>query len=275
MGFFDKVKNALGGSKEEKDVTVGPSQLLREAGIDPSGLKFGFGTGTIAVSGTIADESERAKIMEVLSGIAGIDTRRLTRILREQGAQGGAIVAGPGADANHAIELARSFPGMQGMDLAREVTTAEAYSWTEGSWLLDEAAWNETSPERHVVAYDFGVKRNILRMLADRGCRVSVVPAQTPAADALKLAPDGIFLCNGPGDPEPCGYAIEAIRTFIDEGVPMFGICLGHQLLGLAAGARTVKMKFGHHGANHPVQDLANGQVMITSQNHGFAVDED
>jgi carbamoyl-phosphate synthase small subunit len=207
--------------------------------------------------------------------IADIDTRRLTRILREQGAQGGAIVAGPGADANRAIELARSFPGMQGMDLAREVTTAEAYSWTEGSWLLDEAAWNETSPERHVVAYDFGVKRNILRMLADRGCRVSVVPAQTPAADALKLAPDGIFLSNGPGDPEPCGYAIEAIRTFIDEGVPMFGICLGHQLLGLAAGARTVKMKFGHHGANHPVQDLANGQVMITSQNHGFAVDED
>ena len=206
--------------------------------------------------------------------IADIDTRRLTRILREKGAQGGAIVAGVEADADHAIELARSFPGMQGMDLAREVTTAETYAWTEGSWQLDETTWSETTPQRHVVAYDFGVKRNILRMLADRGCRLTVVPAQTPAADALKLAPDGIFLSNGPGDPEPCDYAIDAIRAFIDEAIPMFGICLGHQLLGLAAGARTVKMKFGHHGANHPVQDLASGQVMITSQNHGFAVDE-
>ena len=206
--------------------------------------------------------------------IADIDTRRLTRILREKGAQGGAIVAGVEADADHAIELARSFPGMQGMDLAREVTTAETYAWTEGSWQLDETTWSETPPQRHVVAYDFGVKRNILRMLADRGCRVTVVPAQTPAADAIKLAPDGIFLSNGPGDPEPCDYAIDAIRAFIDEAVPMFGICLGHQLLGLAAGARTVKMKFGHHGANHPVQDLVSGQVMITSQNHGFAVDE-
>ena len=206
--------------------------------------------------------------------IADIDTRRLTRILREKGAQGGAIVAGVEADADHAIELARSFPGMQGMDLAREVTTAETYAWTEGSWQLDETTWSETTPRRHVVAYDFGVKRNILRMLADRGCRVTVVPAQTPAADAMKLAPDGIFLSNGPGDPEPCDYAIDAIRAFIDEAIPMFGICLGHQLLGLAAGARTVKMKFGHHGANHPVQDLASGQVMITSQNHGFAVDE-
>jgi carbamoyl-phosphate synthase small subunit len=207
--------------------------------------------------------------------IADIDTRRLTRILREKGAQGGAIVAGPGAEPDRAIELARSFPGMQGMDLAREVTTARAYPWTEGSWQLDETAWSETPPGRHVVAYDFGVKRNILRMLADRGCRVTVVPAQTPAAEALALAPDGIFLSNGPGDPEPCDYAIEAIRTFLEQGVPLFGICLGHQLLGLAAGAKTVKMKFGHHGANHPVQDLATGQVMITSQNHGFAVDED
>jgi len=206
--------------------------------------------------------------------IADIDTRRLTRILREKGAQGGAIVAGAGADPERAIELARSFPGMQGMDLAREVTTAERYDWTEGSWSLDDTAWAETPVRRHVVAYDFGVKRNILRMLADRGCRVTVVPAQTPAAEALALAPDGIFLSNGPGDPEPCDYAIDAIRTFIDRGVPLFGICLGHQLLGLAAGARTVKMKFGHHGANHPVQDLATGQVMITSQNHGFAVDE-
>ncbi|MEJ2400958.1 MAG: glutamine-hydrolyzing carbamoyl-phosphate synthase small subunit [Xanthomonadales bacterium] len=207
--------------------------------------------------------------------IADIDTRRLTRILREKGAQGGAIVAGDGADEERAIELARSFPGMQGMDLAREVTTAEAYTWAEGSWRLDDAAWNEVASQRHVVAYDFGVKRNILRMLADRGCRVTVVPAQTPAAEALRLGPDGIFLSNGPGDPEPCDYAIDAIRAFLDEGVPMFGICLGHQLLGLAAGARTVKMKFGHHGANHPVQDLASGQVMITSQNHGFAVDEE
>ena len=207
--------------------------------------------------------------------IADIDTRRLTRILREQGAQGGAIVAGVGADADRAIELARSFPGMQGMDLAREVTTAEAYAWSEGSWSLDDTAWRATAAQRHVVAYDFGVKRNILRMLADRGCRVTVVPAQTPAAAALELAPDGIFLSNGPGDPEPCAYAIEAIRAFIDANVPLFGICLGHQLLGLAAGARTVKMKFGHHGANHPVQDLNSGQVMITSQNHGFAVDED
>ena len=207
--------------------------------------------------------------------IADIDTRRLTRILREKGAQGGAIVAGAGADPERAIELSRSFPGMQGMDLAREVTTAERYDWSEGSWSLDDTAWAETPARRHVVAYDFGVKRNILRMLADRGCRVTVVPAQTPAADALALAPDGIFLSNGPGDPEPCDYAIEAIRSFLDRGVPLFGICLGHQLLGLAAGARTVKMKFGHHGANHPVQDLASGQVMITSQNHGFAVDED
>ena len=207
--------------------------------------------------------------------IADIDTRRLTRILREKGAQGGAILAGADADAERAVERARSFPGMQGMDLAREVTTAQAYQWTEGSWQLDDTAWHETAAQRHVVAYDFGVKRNILRMLADRGCRVTVVPAQTPAAEALQLEPDGIFLSNGPGDPEPCDYAIDAIRAFLEAGVPMFGICLGHQLLGLAAGARTVKMKFGHHGANHPVQDLASGQVMITSQNHGFAVDED
>ena len=206
--------------------------------------------------------------------IADIDTRRLTRILREKGAQGGAIVAGATVDEQRALELARSFPGMKGMDLAREVTTGEAYDWTQGSWDLDGTAWNELPPARHVVAYDFGVKRNILRMLADRGCRITVVPAQTPAADALALGPDGIFLSNGPGDPEPCDYAIAAIREFIDMGVPMFGICLGHQLLGLAAGAATVKMKFGHHGANHPVQDLATGQVMITSQNHGFAVDE-
>jgi carbamoyl-phosphate synthase small subunit len=206
--------------------------------------------------------------------IADVDTRRLTRILREKGAQGGAIVSGPGVDPAAAVELARSFPGMQGMDLAREVTTRERYDWSQGSWDLDTTSWHEGGRERHVVAYDFGVKRNILRMLADRGCRVTVVPATTTADEALALQPDGVFLSNGPGDPEPCDYAIAAIRTFISLKVPLFGICLGHQLLGLAAGGRTVKMKFGHHGANHPVQDLASGQVMITSQNHGFAVDE-
>ena len=207
--------------------------------------------------------------------ISDIDTRRLTRILREKGAQGGAILAGPAASTEAAIDMARSFPGMKGMDLAREVTTTEPYAWNEGSWDLDTCQWTGTEPKRHVVAYDFGIKRNILRMLADRGCRVTVVPATTPAEEALALQPDGIFLSNGPGDPEPCDYAISAIQEFIARKIPMFGICLGHQLLGLAAGGSTVKMKFGHHGANHPVQDLASGQVMITSQNHGFAVDED
>jgi carbamoyl-phosphate synthase small subunit len=206
--------------------------------------------------------------------ISDIDTRRLTRNLREKGAQGGAIITGKSASREAAIELARSFPGMKGMDLAREVTTLEPYEWSEGSWDLDSCQWNEVEPERHVVAYDFGVKRNILRMLVDRGCHVTVVPATTSADEALALQPDGIFLSNGPGDPEPCDYAITAIREFIALKVPVFGICLGHQLLGLAAGASTTKMKFGHHGANHPVQDLATGQVMITSQNHGFAVDE-
>jgi len=206
--------------------------------------------------------------------IADIDTRRLTRILREKGAQGGALLTGERVDPEVAIEQARSFPGMQGMDLAREVTTAEPYVWSQGSWDLDRVAWNVGGAERHVVAYDFGVKRNILRMLADRGCKVTVVPATTPADEAIAMRPDGVFLSNGPGDPEPCDYAIDAIRKFIALKIPLFGICLGHQLLGLAAGARTVKMKFGHHGANHPVQDLATGQVMITSQNHGFAVDE-
>ena len=206
--------------------------------------------------------------------ISDIDTRRLTRILREKGAQGGAIVTGPEASEERALELARSFPGMKGMDLAKVVTTEKSYEWTAGSWDLDEGTHKVSDPVRHVVAYDFGVKRNILRMLVDRGCRVTVVPATTPAEEALALGPDGVFLSNGPGDPEPCDYAIDAIREFIKLKVPLFGICLGHQLLGLAAGAKTVKMKFGHHGANHPVQDLATGQVMITSQNHGFAVDE-
>jgi carbamoyl-phosphate synthase small subunit len=207
-------------------------------------------------------------------GIAGIDTRRLTRILREQGAQGGCLLVGETVDEADALEQARAFPGMSGMDLAREVSTGTAYSWTEGSLDLDSGAWAQSEGELHVVAYDFGIKRNILRMLADRGCRMTVVPATTPASQVLALEPDGVFLSNGPGDPEPCSYAIEAIRELLETRIPLFGICLGQQLLGLAAGARTVKMKFGHHGANHPVQDLATGQVMITSQNHGFAVDE-
>jgi carbamoyl-phosphate synthase small subunit len=209
-----------------------------------------------------------------LVAISDIDTRRLTRILREKGAQGGAILAGPQVDEERALELARSFPGMKGMDLAGEVTTPEPYEWMECSWDLDSVSWSSKEPERHVVAYDFGVKRNILRMLCDRACRVSVVPATTTAEEVLAMQPDGVFLSNGPGDPEPCDYAIEAIRELLSRNVPLFGICLGHQLLALAAGARTMKMKFGHHGANHPVQDLANGQVMITSQNHGFAVEE-
>jgi carbamoyl-phosphate synthase small subunit len=210
-------------------------------------------------------------------GIANIDTRRLTRILREQGAQNGCIMAGDGLDADAAIAAARAFPGLKGMDLAKEVSTAERYEWRQGVWSL-EGGHPEDSPDSelpyHVVAYDFGVKRNILRMLAARGCRVTVVPAQTPGSDVLAYKPDGIFLSNGPGDPEPCDYAITAIRELLESGIPIFGICLGHQLLSLASGARTVKMKFGHHGANHPVQDLASKRVMITSQNHGFAVDD-
>jgi carbamoyl-phosphate synthase small subunit len=206
--------------------------------------------------------------------IADIDTRKLTRILREKGAQGGAIVAGPDATPETALQLARSFPGMVGLDLARVVTCSEPYGWEQGSWDLDRQQWGECSGRFHVVAYDFGIKRNILRMLADRGCRLTVVPATTPAKQVLDLQPDGVFLSNGPGDPEPCDYAIAAIRELLETGLPIFGICLGHQLLGLAVGARTTKMKFGHHGANHPVQDLQTGQVMITSQNHGFAVDE-
>ncbi|MBD9250127.1 MAG: carbamoyl-phosphate synthase small subunit, partial [Cronobacter sakazakii] len=209
--------------------------------------------------------------------IADIDTRKLTRLLREKGAQNGCIIAGDNVDAALALEKAKAFPGLNGMDLAKEVTTAEAYSWTQGSWTLagelPEAKKEEELPY-HVVAYDYGVKRNILRMLVDRGCRLTVVPAQTSAEDALKMNPDGVFLSNGPGDPAPCDYAIEAIQKFLETDVPVFGICLGHQLLALASGAKTVKMKFGHHGGNHPVKDIDNNRVMITAQNHGFAVDE-
>mgnify|MGYP001824705927 CR=1 FL=1 len=211
--------------------------------------------------------------------IADIDTRRLTRILREKGAQNGCLQAGDGLDEAAALQAARAFPGLKGMDLAREVTTEMPYEWAQGTWSLEQGMPAAPHPiaeklPRHVVACDYGVKRNILRMLVDRGCRVTVVPAQMAAADVMALRPDGVFLSNGPGDPEPCDYAIAAIREMLEAGVPLFGICLGHQLLGLASGARTLKMKFGHHGANHPVQDLATGRVMISSQNHGFAVDE-
>lgn len=205
--------------------------------------------------------------------IAGIDTRRLTRLLREKGAQAGTIMAGE-VDPTRAIELARGFGSMAGQDLAKTVCCSESYLWDEGEWRLGQGYTHPAQKGYHVVAYDFGVKRNILRMLATRGCRLTVVPATTSAAEVLALAPDGVFLSNGPGDPEPCDYAIEAIKTLLAAGMPMFGICLGHQLLGLASGAVTSKMKFGHHGANHPVQDLDSGKVMITSQNHGFQVDE-
>jgi len=208
-------------------------------------------------------------------GIAGIDTRRLTRILRDKGSQNGAIVAGEGASAERALELARAFPGLKGMDLAREVTCDRVWQWKQTEWTLGEGYGEQASPRFRVVAWDYGVKFNILRMLAARGCDITVVPAQTPASEVLAMNPDGIFLSNGPGDPEACDYAIEAIREVLETDIPVFGICLGHQLLALASGARTVKMGHGHHGANHPVQDLETGKVMITSQNHGFAVDED
>ncbi len=211
--------------------------------------------------------------------VADVDTRKLTRMLSSHGSQSGAVMAGPDIDVGQAIEAARKFPGLKGMDLAKEVSTRERYEWTQGPLDLDGNEFAVSEGRFHVVAYDFGIKRNILRMLAERGCRVTVVPAQTPAAEVLALQPDGIFLSNGPGDPEPCDYAVAAIREFIDRRIPMFGICLGHQLLGLASGAQTIKMKFGHHGANHPVQALdgdvdGGGRVMITSQNHGFAIDE-
>jgi carbamoyl-phosphate synthase small subunit len=206
--------------------------------------------------------------------IAGIDTRMLTRILRERGAQGGCIATADRADADVALRAARAFPGLKGMDLAKVVSVRAPYQWNEGSIDCEASRVLRPGSRLHVVAYDFGIKRNILRLLADYGCRMTVVPAQTSAADALAQGPDGIFLSNGPGDPEPCDYAIAAIQEFLETDIPVFGICLGHQLLGLASGARTMKMKFGHHGANHPVQELAGGHVLITSQNHGFAVDE-
>ncbi|HEY4366002.1 MAG TPA: glutamine-hydrolyzing carbamoyl-phosphate synthase small subunit [Steroidobacteraceae bacterium] len=214
---------------------------------------------------------QRGKIV----AIADIDTRKLTRILREKGAQSGCIMTGEKVDATAAVHLARKFPGLKGMDLAKVVSTKRVYQWNEGTnWAIEVGPKQRPGQRIHVVAYDFGIKRNILRCLADHGCRITVVPAQTPADRVLALNPDGIFLSNGPGDPEPCSYAIEAIRKFLETDIPIFGICLGHQLLGLASDAKTVKMKFGHHGANHPVQELSTGRVFISSQNHGFAVDE-
>jgi carbamoyl-phosphate synthase small subunit len=207
-------------------------------------------------------------------GIAGIDTRRLTRLLREKGAQNGAVLAGEDNPAR-AIELARSFPGLAGMDLAKEVSVRTAYDWDQTEWQLGEGYGRLTAPKYRVVAFDYGIKFNILRMLAQRGCHVTVLPAQSSMDEALALSPDGIFLSNGPGDPEPCDYAIRTTRECIARGIPTFGICLGHQIMALAIGARTVKMKTGHHGANHPVKDLDDGRVVITSQNHGFAVDTD
>lgn len=207
-------------------------------------------------------------------GIAGLDTRKLTRILRDKGVQSGCILAGE-VDEAKALFMARAFPGLAGMDLAKVVSTKKPYSWDQGEWTIDNGYVTAPEPRFNVVAYDFGVKHSILRMLADRGCRLTVVPAQTPASEVLAMNPDGVFLSNGPGDPEPCTYAVEAIRELLAQGMPTFGICLGHQLLALASGARTMKMKFGHHGANHPVKDLDSGQVLITSQNHGFAVDAD
>jgi carbamoyl-phosphate synthase small subunit len=224
---------------------------------------------------SLSDYLRAAKIV----AIAGIDTRKLTRKLRSTGAQAGCLVAAVQdkplveADVGRALGMAREFPGLAGMDLAKVVSVREPYEWSEGAWELGKGYRKVDSHHLHVAAYDYGMKRNILRLLSERGCRVTVFPAQTPAAELLAARPDGVFLSNGPGDPEPCGYAIEAVRQIIAAGLPTFGICLGHQLLGLASGAKTMKMKFGHHGANHPVKDLDTGKVVITSQNHGFAVD--
>ncbi len=224
---------------------------------------------------SLSDYLERRGIL----GIAEVDTRRLTRLLREKGALNGCLMAGDVVDEQSALTAATAFPGLKGMDLAQEAGTTNAYQWTQGTWSLEQGlpaslGWDHANFRHHVVAYDFGIKRNILRILVDHGCRVTVVPPKTRVSEVLGLSPDGVFLSNGPGDPEPCAYAIEAIRDLLERDIPLFGICLGHQLLGLASGAHSAKMKFGHHGANHPVQDLATGRVMISSQNHGFAIDE-
>lgn len=246
---------------EESPAVQAAGLIIRDLPISPSNFRM-------------REQLDDYLLRQGVVGIAGIDTRRLTRLLREQGAQNGCLMAGE-VDESAALAAARAFPGLKGMDLAQHATTAAPYDWTQGVWSLAHGH-REPDGERpfRVIAYDYGIKRNILRMLVERGCRVTVVPARTPAAEVLAHDPDGVFLSNGPGDPEPCDYAITAIREILDTGTPVFGICLGHQLLGLASGARTVKMKFGHHGANHPVQDLKTGRVMISSQNHGFAVDE-
>jgi carbamoyl-phosphate synthase small subunit len=247
---------------------------LESAQVYPAGLvirDLPFLSSNWRANESLTEFLERGKVV----AIAGIDTRKLTRLLREKGAQAGCIITGDKVDQNAAIKLARKFPGLKGMDLAKVVSTKRSFQWNEGSLWPDSARAPVRATQRlHVVAYDFGIKRNILRILADNGCRMTVVPAQTTAEEVLALEPDGVFLSNGPGDPEPCDYAIRATRRFLETDLPVFGICLGHQILGLAAGASTVKMKFGHHGANHPVQDLETGRVFITSQNHGFAVEE-
>ena len=252
---------------EESDGVHAAGLVIRETPIEPSNWR---------AEERLESYLERHAVV----AIAGVDSRRLTRILRENGAQAGCILAGEDLDEAQAIEAASAFPGLAGMDLAREVSTGSAYRFTEGEWAWDPerarfVASAGPRAEFRIVAYDYGIKRNILRQLVARGCRVTVVPAQTPAADVLGCEPDGVFLSNGPGDPQACSYAIEATRLLLEHRVPIFGICLGHQLLALAGGARTRKMKFGHHGANHPVQVLATGEVLITSQNHGFAVDEE
>lgn len=227
-------------------------------------------TSNFRSSETLSAYLERNKVV----AIADIDTRRLTRLLREKGAQSGCLMAGE-IDEKRAVQLAQGFPGLSGMDLAKVVSRTKPEAWVQGEWRLGAGFPDVQAPRFNVVAYDYGVKRNILRMLAERGCQVTVLPAQAPVEEVFKLNPDGVFLSNGPGDPEPCDYAISAIQAVLEKRIPTFGICLGHQLLALASGAKTRKMKFGHHGANHPVQDLDSGRVMITSQNHGFAVDED
>ena len=248
---------------EESARVFAAGLVIRDASIATSNYRAtGSLTGYLEANGVVA--------------IAEIDTRRLTRILRDEGAQNGCIVAGDAPNAEEAIAAARGFAGLEGADLAQIVSTEVPYTWTDGVWELDgnRHRTHEGARRRRIVAYDFGIKRNILRLLAEHDCAIEVVPAKTSADDVLARDPDGVFLSNGPGDPEPCDYAIEAIRTVLERRVPVFGICLGHQLLALASGARTLKMKFGHHGANHPVQDLEHGNVLITSQNHGFAVDE-
>jgi carbamoyl-phosphate synthase small subunit len=251
---------------EESDAVQAAGLIIRDLPVLASNFRSREG---------LSDYLERQGIL----GIAEVDTRRLTRLLREKGALNGCLVAGEALDEQAALAAACAFPGLKGMDLAQAAGTDRVYRWTQGTWRLGEGLppalpWNDERFRHHVVAYDFGIKHNILRLLVDHGCRVTVVPPKTPVTEVLALAPDGVFLSNGPGDPEPCDYAIEAIAELLSRDVPLFGICLGHQLLGLAAGAQSVKMKFGHHGANHPVQELATGRVMISSQNHGFAIDE-